>query len=157
MFSCIYFIMLLNNHVGRMMYVSSQGDGLVDRKQCGCGLGVIRGYSILNHPIQKYTAYCSVFVHSVLCWTKTFLEVFCFWYFFHLLVCRREWSQMMSLPKITTGLAHKSHRHTHTYHIMVHEDSLYSYYLIYVIFMFRSWRSRWYKYTVNRCHLLDKK
>ncbi len=35
MFSFIYFIMLLNNHVERMMYVSSQGDGLVDRKH-GC-------------------------------------------------------------------------------------------------------------------------
>ncbi len=39
---------------------------------------------------------------------------------------------------------------THTYHIMVQEDSLYSYYLMYVVFMFRSWRCRWYiwKYTV---------
>ncbi len=68
MFSFIYFIMLLNNHVGSMMYVSSQGDGLVDKKHGVrvCGLGVIRGYSILNHPIQKYMVYCSVFVHSPL-------------------------------------------------------------------------------------------
>lgn len=51
-----------------MMYVSSQGDGLVDKKHGVrvCGLGVIRGYSILNHPIQKYMVYCSVFVHSPL-------------------------------------------------------------------------------------------
>lgn len=68
MFSFIYFIMLLNNHVGCVMCVSSQDDGLIDKKHWVrvCGLEVIRGYSILNHPIQKYTAYCSVFVHSVL-------------------------------------------------------------------------------------------
>lgn len=162
--------MLLNNHVGSMMYVSSQGDGLVDKKHGVrvCGLGVIWGYSILNHPIQKYMPYCSVFVHSPLSWTKQFSEVFCFWYFIHLLLCKREWCQMKSLPKITTGLAHKSHRHTHitSWCMRIGYILIIWFILIYVIFIFRSWRSRWYitlrilkswKCTVNCCHLLDMK
>jgi len=51
--------------------VSSRDDGLLDKMHGVCVCMWIKGYvgngySILNHPIQKYTAYRSVFVHSAL-------------------------------------------------------------------------------------------
>lgn len=90
MFSFIYFIMLPNNQVGCMLCVSCQDDGLVDKMHgvcvCVCGLEVMWGYSILNHPIQKYTAYCAVFVRCAFKMIRIILRS-SFFLIFYAFVC----------------------------------------------------------------------